>query len=486
MSKYEEYVRKFNEDYHPPTVDGHIVGLSGITPNRKTKASEVNHDDLYGVKGGDVFGAYHVSRNELVQFKEYQRQIDTLKKDTESSVKTLKTNIDTVSKEASSAVSSLKTKTEQDIASARKEASSAVTSLKTKTEQDITSARKEAASSVSTLRNETSSDISAIRTQTETEIAEIKTKTAEQISQMSSQLRSTESEISGRMSEIEGSQSKVVTEQGRLNTRLDVILEGATEDSEILDARVDAEDEVHPNLGHNIRNLHRLLLEFQEAFQGLLRQFGSLVEAQIQYELDEQEAHNRRKREIQQEALTREEHDDSLQSQVDQASQAGIINALNLSDEADKRRRVREALEAERSERISHNALHNEEISRNALDIDLEAQARADGDLGLAKQADVNAEANIRNTVYIQESNARRKADISREEQARHEEDAGILVQVNQLAIANMWIAVREHEAHQKMKELETDIEAGIISIPGRAATDEEFDEMLDGLYNNP
>ena len=75
------------------------------------------------------------------------------------------------------------------------------------------------------------------------------------------------------ITEIEG-------EQGSLDTRLDTILEGATEDSEILDARVDAEDTVHPNLGHNIRNLHRLILWLEESlkyedseFRGLLRQF---------------------------------------------------------------------------------------------------------------------------------------------------------------------------------------------------------------------
>ena len=44
-----------------------------------------------------------------------------------------------------------------------------------------------------------------------------------------------------------------------LTLRLDTIVGSATEDTEILDARVDAENEVHPNLGHNIRNIHEQL-----------------------------------------------------------------------------------------------------------------------------------------------------------------------------------------------------------------------------------
>ena len=53
---------------------------------------------------------------------------------------------------------------------------------------------------------------------------------------------------------------------------------------------------------------------------------------------------------------------------------------------------------------------------------------------------------------------------------------------MNQLAIANMWLAVREHETRRKVKAIEIEAE----SIPTRAATDEEFDAMLDELYNKP
>ena len=47
-----------------------------------------------------------------------------------------------------------------------------------------------------------------------------------------------------------------------LSTRMDAIVGQATEDTEILDARVDADYVIHPNLGHNIRNIHQLLIDY--------------------------------------------------------------------------------------------------------------------------------------------------------------------------------------------------------------------------------
>ena len=46
-----------------------------------------------------------------------------------------------------------------------------------------------------------------------------------------------------------------------IGSRLDVIVGSATEDTEILDARIDAENITHPNIGHNIRSIHSKLLE---------------------------------------------------------------------------------------------------------------------------------------------------------------------------------------------------------------------------------
>ena len=76
--------------------------------------------------------------------------------------------------------------------------------------------------------------------------------------------------------------------------------------------------------------------------------------------------------------------------------------------------------------------------------------------------------------------NAERRHEELQERQTRHEEDNGLQGQMNQLAIANMWLAVREHETHRKVQEIETG-----SSTPSQTATDDEFDEMLDELYND-
>ena len=96
--------------------------------------------------------------------------------------------------------------------------------------------------------------------------------------------------IDAAICEIESSTGDSSERLDTVETRLDVIAGQSTEDTEILDARVDAESETHPNLGHNIRNLHSLILVLNASlkytyseFLGLLRQFGSLAEAQIQY-----------------------------------------------------------------------------------------------------------------------------------------------------------------------------------------------------------
>ena len=71
-----------------------------------------------------------------------------------------------------------------------------------------------------------------------------------------------------------------------LDARMDVISGQTTEDSEILDARVDAKGVTHPNVGHNVRTLHSEVIEINEAlrygieeFRGLLRQFNELAYA---------------------------------------------------------------------------------------------------------------------------------------------------------------------------------------------------------------
>lgn len=76
----------------------------------------------------------------------------------------------------------------------------------------------------------------------------------------SRRLRETLRAIDAAVCEIEGSAGDSSERLDLVETRLDVIAGQTTEDTEVLDARVDAQNQIHPNLGHNIRNLHRLIL----------------------------------------------------------------------------------------------------------------------------------------------------------------------------------------------------------------------------------
>ena len=352
--------------------------------------------------------------------------------------------------------------------------------------------------------------------------------------------------IDEALSGIDTHEGIIEDRQDSLSTRLDTILEGATEDSEILDARVDAKDQVHPNLGHNIRNLHRLLLHADddiryqaEEFAGLLRQYGELVRAQIRGELNAIEAHERRKFEIQQEALSRYQGDTSLQSQVDLLAENDIENALTRKIERETSRaehnRERNAREqadnAEISQRVEFddvlqaqinqlansilqstinfrnslerrkNEIRQEILTRSQNDEDL--HSRLDENLAmcgmLQSQVDAlvsavfqinssldgitdNAHANLQNAITIaREINTRREA-LKQEVLTRNKQDAGILEQINQLAYSVLRLTVQQDETSRRVSEVEIEK----ASAPGQVATDSEFDEMLDELYDKP
>lgn len=355
MSKYEEYVREFHENYEEPKVDGYIVGHSGLTPNAKIHPDRINHDELGGLKGGDFDGYYHVTGEELEEFNSYQGQIDTLEAETEASVNTLSQGIASAREEASTAVSNLrnettqniatavttlKNETTQDINAARQEAAAAVSNLSTKTTQDINAARLEAASSVSTLREEKNRDISDVRTQTNTAISDIRNDTERKISEISSEVETTQTELNARMSTVEGSQAELEGRQDSLSTRLDTILEGATQDSEILDARVDAQDEVHPNLGHNIRNLHRLVQTVDKTSRDLVAVIHSHLQEQVNdlagtaiSNTAENEALKDRISHWEQKSLEAQEH---ISEQLAELSLGVIRNAQSVQETAEE------------------------------------------------------------------------------------------------------------------------------------------------------
>ncbi len=390
MSKYEEYVSKFHEDYEEPTVDGYIVGNSGLTPKPKVKPEKINHDDLGGLKGGDFDGYYHLTGEELEQFSGYQKRIDTLEDNTEASVNRLTNDISSARQEASTAISNLRTETNQGIAtakqeassavstlrnetaqgiatvrqeassavttlrnettqgisSARQEASTAVSNLRTQTTQEIDTARQEAASSVTALRNETSRDISDIRTQTNTAITGIRSETTQKIGQMSSELDTAKTELSGRISTVEGSQAEIEAEQEQISARIDEIVGGATEDTEILDARVDADGDTHANLGANIRSIHERVKTSESAARGreqviyehVREQDDNLAKAILTEALDRREEEGTLKGIIANWQKRSQEISDRLLEGLNDLSEGEIRTALNLSEESTKRK----------------------------------------------------------------------------------------------------------------------------------------------------
>ena len=235
--------------------------------------------------------------------------------------------------------------------------------------------------------------------------------------------------IDEAISGVETHEGVIEDKQDSLETRLDTILEGATEDSEILDARVDAEDEVHPNLGHNIRNLHRLILGLGDdilyegsEFEGLLRQYSDLAHAQLRGELNSKDAHERRKLEIKQEALSRFQDDSSIQSQVDLLAENDIKNAL-------ARKTERETSIAEHEARIEA-----EEFLQDEIDAEIKQRQRNDNAEILQRiehdevlQVQINQLANsiLQNTISFRNSIERRKLEIKQEifTRSKNEED---------------------------------------------------------------
>ncbi len=265
-----------------------------------------------------------------------------------------------------------------------------------------------------------------------------------------------------------------------LTTRMDVIVGSATEDTEILDARVDALYETHPNLGHNIRSLHTQILE------------NSTKEAEAIENLAEQ-SHN--------EII---EFDEKLQRQINDNARANLQNAMSIHDEVEKRRgleiehealhrdlttesqereiedtRLAEKIARESAERQSQDEaimqdLVEEAKSRTIADknlhsqLDDEAQERLNTAQGLAKQANDNATANLRNTLKILDVDTKHKELLAREESARFSVDNDLQRQVDTNAEAGIQNAINIHqEANARRiadEKLEAEIEAEIIN----------------------
>ena len=103
--------------------------------------------------------------------------------------------------------------------------------------------------------------IEEVQREAEEKITELRRQAEAEISSIDAEIDETRTELDGRMSNLEESQEGLEAEQETISTRFEQVLGSVTEDYEILDARLDAEYESYPNLGSNIRHIHRQLLE---------------------------------------------------------------------------------------------------------------------------------------------------------------------------------------------------------------------------------
>ena len=220
---------------------------------------------------------------------------------------------------------------------------------------------------------------------------------------VTTELRQTSRELNARMTAVETEQQEyeeVLTREfeetkaevhsgldefnetrDRLDIRMDVIAGQTTEDTEILDARVDANYETHANLGANIRNIHSILNE-----------------------------------EIQTSAENKSEIDEE-------------IAALKAVDETERLSRI-EADDIEKSERLAGYEEHGQEIAR----LSSYADDLSNNDDALQGQINANAEGLLRTVLFAQEAseNARGEARrLDEEERQREEADRELQRAIN-------------------------------------------------------
>ena len=71
MRKYEELVAEFFLRYEQPVIEELIVGFSGIDPPLKIDvlSSNVNHEELNNLLGGDDDGHYHLTKEQYDELK---------------------------------------------------------------------------------------------------------------------------------------------------------------------------------------------------------------------------------------------------------------------------------------------------------------------------------------------------------------------------------------------------------------------------------
>ena len=128
-----------------------------------------------------------------------------------------------------------------------------------------------------------------------------------------------------------------------LTARYDADITEATEDSEVIDGRIDSWGNEHGSLGTNIRNGQLRLSDAINELSTLLQaQIQGLSEVRLEGLIEDTAAHERRRQEISQEAETRFESDSLLQEQVQELSEACLRISVMLSGIKEALREMKE------------------------------------------------------------------------------------------------------------------------------------------------
>ena len=63
MSRFRELVEEFIAKYEEPKIENLTVGFSDIDPPLKVNASELDHEKLNNLLGGNIEGHYHLTKD---------------------------------------------------------------------------------------------------------------------------------------------------------------------------------------------------------------------------------------------------------------------------------------------------------------------------------------------------------------------------------------------------------------------------------------
>ncbi len=217
----------------------------------------------------------------------------------------------------------------------------------------------------------------------------------------------------------------------KLNTRMDVIVGEATEDTEILDARVDAEYQTHPNLGANIRNIHEQLIVVQQTQESDKAELDEKI-AELE---STDEVHDKWLSTVEDRAEKLSEHGEFLQGEIDTNAEAIIRTQIYLYGEAFRSR--------------ENDAEHSAEIARLSSGLEEETATREEADSELrAEDKSIRRDLQDLTERLGTEEQARREDTSSARESALLR-DEHLQEQTNELAGVIISEAIRNNEERQ-------------------------------------